>query len=236
MRRDMHVAFAEGAITHLRRERKVLLEAGEQDAIWDRLCRELRGLPMGPTKVTTIYFDRPGLPLARRARDFAGDCVKVRVKEYSPDREGDGSRVVLEVKRERDGLTTKERVWVPRSRVRWLLSGVLGQAFSVRDPRLSPVVAVRYQRQIFQTCASWRVTLDRAVTCHRVAWSALDSDAEPASRRVAPAFVRDDRAILELKYVGDEVPPWLAAIVDSRAQPFSKFVHAIAQLHETTGG
>jgi hypothetical protein len=227
----MPVAFAEGAITQQRRERKVRLGPEEGDAVWERICLELRGVPTGPTTVTTVYFDRPGLPLARRAERVPEDCTKIRAKHYDPDRSGDGSRVVLEVKRERAGVTTKERVWVPRGDARAVLAGTGAVALSVADARLAPVVAVRYERHVFQTCATWRVTLDRRLAFHDVGWSAFDD-----GRRLAPPFARSDAAILELKYAGDGVPAWLAGLVDARARRFSKFVEAVARLRARTSG
>jgi hypothetical protein len=226
----MSLAFAEGVITNLRRERKVLLAPEEGDAIWERIHRELRGVPYGPTGVTTVYFDRPGFPLARRAIAMSADCLKVRVKEYLPDREGDRTRVVLEAKRERASLTTKERIWMPRSWVRAALAGAGPIGLSVKDPRLAPVVAVQYQRLVFQTVESWRVTLDRGVTFHEVSWDALAADDRPAATRLGPRCGAEAAVVLELKYVGDDVPQWLGALVEDRARPFSKFVRAMARL------
>jgi hypothetical protein len=226
----MPLAFAEGAVTHVRTERKVLLAPDEGEVVWDRLRRELRGTPFGPTAVTTVYFDQPGFPLARRALATPSDCLKIRVKEYVPDRQGDGARVVLEAKRERGGLTTKERVWLPRSQVRAALGGTAPGALSVKDPGLAPAVAVRYRRLVFQTAESWRVTLDRELTFHAVSWRALAADARPAAARLGAMLGAERLAVLELKYLGAGAPAWLAAMVEDRARPFSKFVWAMSRL------
>ena len=233
----MSVAFAEGAITHLRWERKVLLSPGEALAIRERLARDLGAVPFGPTHVTAVYFDRPGFPLARRAR-AARDCLKVRVKEYAPDRDGTGGRVVLEAKRERGAVSSKERVWLPRSCVRAALHGRNGHSLSVRDPLLAPVVATRYERLVFQVAESWRVTLDRDLSFHAAGWEALASDGHAAAARLGPAIGGETAVVLEVKWMGDEVPAWLAALVAERARPFSKFVQAMACVEpcEARGG
>ena len=108
------IPFAEGDVTQLRREFKLVLSAGPAQSVRTRLLAEV-GEPPPTTAIISVYFDRPGLPLTVRARATPEDCLKLRTKEYFPDRSGHRNHVVLEAKRERNGLTRKHRVWVPRA-------------------------------------------------------------------------------------------------------------------------
>jgi hypothetical protein len=225
----MSVAFAEGVVTRLRNERKVLFpaDADEAERIWADVTG---GSRTDRTCVTSVYLDRPGMPLARRAREDGRDCLKIRVKEYAPDRSGDDSRVVLEVKREQGSLTAKERLWLPRSRVRDVVAGVGDEAVSAKDPRLAPVVAATYERRVFQTAETWRVTLDRAIAFRLAGWEALARDDVPAAARLGPRCGVGPAAVLEVKWVGDDVPAVLRGLVAARARTYSKFVDAFACL------
>src|SRR2546429_1855214 len=123
-------AFAEGRITKLRREAKLALAPAEAAALRARLAAAV-GDP-AVSRVVSVYFDRPGWPLAARAAAAPHDTVKLRFKEYFPDRGGSGSdRVVLELKREANGVTRKERVWVPRQ----------GLEAALRDPGVTALRA-----------------------------------------------------------------------------------------------
>ena len=94
----MPVAFAEGRITKLRREAKLALAPAEAAALRARLAAAV-GDP-AVSRIVSVYFDGLGWPLAARAAAAPHDTVKLRFKEYFPDRGGSGSdRVVLELKR-----------------------------------------------------------------------------------------------------------------------------------------
>src|SRR5688572_10407538 len=119
----MSFRFAEGKVAQLRREFKVLLDAGNAQALETTLCHELCIERPDPTLITSVYFDGVGHPLAERTFRTPQDTLKVRTKEYFPDHGASGhARVVLEAKRERNGLTRKRRVWMPREKLSSVVS------------------------------------------------------------------------------------------------------------------
>lgn len=226
----MAVGFEEGRITKLRRETKLALTAPEAAALRARLVADV-GEPV-PSRVVSVYFDGPGWPLAARAAAAPHDTVKVRFKEYFPDRgRSDSDRVVLELKREANGLTRKERVWVPRQDLQGaLLDPVIPAVRALLGDRpLLPAVAVSYEREVFQRDESWRVTVDSNVEFFRIAPS-LALSAEPLRREVLgePA-AREERTIVELKHVESRVPAWLAVWAGSPG--YSKFAQAMRRVH-----
>src|SRR5690606_20772023 len=130
----------------------------------------LQGPPPHATGVGSVYLDRPDRALSRRVPSHPRDCLKLRTKEYPPRLAGHaGARVVLEAKRERRGITSKRRVWLPRSR---LVAGEGGErrglAGRLSRGVLEPVLAVSYDRWVYQPDAHWRVTMDRDVAFHPV--------------------------------------------------------------------
>lgn len=213
------VPYAEGPVTLLRREHKVLLAPEEAREVAARLGDGRAAT----TRVATVYFDAPGAPLALRALESPGDCVKVRAKAYRPDRSGRPGRVVLELKRERGGLTTKDRAWLPRAALPAALARL-----PVPGP-LAPLVATSYRRRVWQPCEGWRVTLDDGLRFHPAGWALLDPDAPPWPDRLPPPVGAEPRAILELKLGADAPPRWLAALVAERARPYSKLAEAYAR-------
>ena len=216
------VRFAEGPLTRLRREVKVLLAPEEAIAVAARLGAEL-GAPL-VTEVAAVYFDGPGALLARRALESPRECVKVRAKAYRPDRCTAPGQVVLEVKRERGGFTIKERRWLDRAAVRVALT----QAHPGAGP-LSPVVATSYRRRVFQPCAGWRATLDDELGFHAAGWELFQEAAPAWPGALGPALAVEPRAVLELKLGTDEPPGWLRELALARATPFSKFAEALAR-------
>src|SRR2546423_7043697 len=165
----MPVAFAEGRITKLRREAKLALAPAEAAALRARLAAEVG--PPAVSRVVSVYFDGPGWPLAARAAAAPHDTVKLRFKECSPDRGGAGSkRVVLELKREANGVTRKERVWVPRQGLEAALRdpGVALLRAWIGDNPLLPAVAVSYHRELYQGAETRRVTVDTGVEFFRI--------------------------------------------------------------------
>jgi hypothetical protein len=229
------VAFAEGKVTKLRREFKLLLSAAQAATLCERLALEEQAGPPSPSSVTSIYFDQPGLPLAGRAISQPGDCVKVRTKEYFPDLQAPAAeaRVVLEVKRERNGLTQKRRVWLPRRELAHAFGGGQSNLLPRARGTWLPVLAVTYVRQVFQRCEAWRVTVDRDVAFHAVdreqafAWKRLGREA------LGAPLLEEPRVVVEIKHLRAALPRWLASLAQGREHCFSKFAVGMQTLHRT---
>lgn len=226
----MPVAFAEGRITKLRREAKLAVPAADATLLRARLAHEV-GAPTW-SRIVSVYFDGPGWPLAARAAAAPHDTVKLRFKEYFPDRDrGDSNRVVLELKREANGMTRKERVWVPRERLESALLDAATPALRafVGECPLVPAVAVSYEREVYQGDETWRVTVDSGVEFFRIDPS-LALCAQPLRRELLgePAG-REERLIVELKHLDSQLPAWLSAC---RCAPgYSKFSEAMRCVH-----
>lgn len=226
----MPVAFAEDRITRLRREAKLALAAAEAAGLRARLAAEVG--PPAVSRVVSVYFDGPGWPLAARAAAAPHDTVKLRFKEYFPDRGVSGSdRVVLELKREAQGVTRKERVWLPRDGLEAALRdrGIPALRGWTGDCPLAPAVAVSYEREVYQGQESWRVSVDSGVEFFPVdARRALS--AQPLRRELLgePAG-REERIIVELKHLDSHLPSWLAPFAGARG--YSKFVQAMHCVH-----
>ncbi|MCK8496316.1 VTC domain-containing protein [Myxococcus fulvus] len=226
------LSFAEGEVTRLRREFKLVLEEETALALCARLMRELEGQVPTPTRIVSVYFDRPGCPLASRALRTPEDCLKVRTKEYSPDVGAGGvERVVLEVKRERHGLTQKRRVWVPRSDLGRVLRGGARLLPLITGGSLQPVLAVTYQRHVYQASQAWRVTVDRDIGYHQIAPELAMSQLALTSERLGPPFFREGRVVVEVKHLGEELPDWLSSLNPGGAPTYSKFAEGMARAH-----
>ncbi|WP_141619778.1 VTC domain-containing protein [Myxococcus sp. AB036A] len=226
------LSFAEGEVTKLRREFKLVLEEKTAAALGSRLSLELEGHLPPPTRIVSVYFDRPGGPLAARALLTPEDCLKVRTKEYSPDRGADGeARVVLEVKRERHGLTQKRRVWVPRSDLGRALHGGASLLPLIAGGSLSPVLAVTYTRHVYQSSQAWRVTVDRDIRYHRIAPEQALSQLALSVERLEPAQWVEPRVVVEVKHLGHDLPEWLASLNPGGAPAYSKFAEGMAKVH-----
>lgn len=226
----MPIAFAEGAVTKLRREFKLVLDERETESVCRRIRFELGAGP-AETQITSVYFDRPGMPLARRAQQTPDDCLKVRTKEYFPDLNANGqARVVLEAKREHHGLTRKMRVWLSREQLRGAMSGTrAARRRHLRGPLL-PTVAVTYVRQVYQRTAAWRVTVDRDIRFYGVG-EALAFGAGPVTPEALGAPLdREPRVVVEVKHLGEELPLWLEVLREDRSSRFSKFAEGVARL------
>jgi hypothetical protein len=227
------LSLSEGEVTRLRREFKLVLDVDVVPQLCTRLSSELGGYLPRPTSIVSVYFDKPGYPLTERALRTPEDCLKVRTKEYLPDLGADGvQRVVLEVKRERHGLTQKRRVWVPRTQLQSVIHGGTGLLPLIAGGSLRPVLAVTYRRHVYQSAQSWRVTVDRDIGYHpvtpRVALSATTLTAD----RLEPAVFTDRRVVVEVKHLGDVLPAWLAALHPGGRRPaYSKFAEGMAKVH-----
>ncbi|MBI3185918.1 MAG: VTC domain-containing protein [Myxococcales bacterium] len=227
----MSLEFAEGAVTRLRREFKLVLAPERAVAICERLSLEMGG-ESHPTLVTSIYFDRPGLPLAARAVATPHDCLKVRTKEYFPDLGADGEdRVVLEIKRERYGLTKKRRVWISRRRLRSALFGQAWLSPLILRGRLVAALAVTYVRHVWQQTEAWRVTVDTDVRFYPVATQLALSPRRVGPKDLGRCVHREERVVIEVKHAGAELPAWLYELQASRTRYFSKFVFGMGRLY-----
>lgn len=213
------VPYAESGITNLRREMKLVFSAMEAERFGRLLAQFAEPLE---SRVVAVYFDSPGAKLARRAAETPDDCVKIRAKAYDPDRSDVSGRVVLEVKRERAGVTSKERIWLAPREVRGALTRALVPVFGP----LSPVVSTSYRRRVFQCRPEWRVTVDEAIRFHAADWRLFRGDASPWHGGLSPAFGAEHRVVVELKYVPGGLPGWLADLGEARRVGYSKFAAA----------
>lgn len=228
----MPVTFPEDAVTRVRREFKLVLDPAEAALLAEQLRLEIGAQEPQPSQITSVYFDRPGMPLARRAIASPHDCVKVRTKEYFPDLGGQTARVVVEVKRERSGLTRKRRAWMPRA----FLGRAMGHGGHrllplMRDGRLVPVLAVTYLRQVFQRSESWRVTLDREIRFYRARPELALSGRRLSPDLLGPPACAEARVVAEVKHLGDALPDWLWELSDRRAPWFSKFAEGMSRVY-----
>lgn len=232
------VHFAEGQVTRLRREMKVVLGADELSPFLGQLERLQRGGSPEPTRITSVYFDRPGHPLAARAERTPHDCLKVRTKEYFPDLCADGqARVVLEAKRERSGLTQKRRVWMPREQLaRVIEDGGRGVARLITGGTMRPVLAVSYLRHVYQSEESWRVTVDREIEFFEVTPALALSVHRLTRARLGAPVARESRVVIELKFMGEAVPAWLEDLARRRSARFSKFAEGMRRLRQLAAG
>lgn len=228
------VPFAEGAVTRLRREFKLLMNEESLGGLLDRLSVSQGTIAQPestvPTLITSVYFDRPGHPLFRRAVTTPGDCLKVRTKEYFPDlgRTSD-PRVVFELKRERNQLTQKRRMWLSRSEVAPLLLGRRTPGMETGAP-LGAVLAVTYRRRVFQRCEAWRVTVDDEITFRPIGMEQAVG-AEPLAPERLEDGQRDSRVVVEVKHLGKELPGWLMRLEAEKARSFSKFAEGMTRLY-----
>lgn len=225
------LGLAEGGVTKLRREFKRVLSPTEAEVLCALLSAELEGRTPPPTRITSVYFDRPGNPLTQRALSSPGNCLKVRTKEYAPDLGASGlARVVLEVKRERNGITQKRRVWVPREQLRTALHGGVGLLPLIARGSLHPTLAVTYQRTVFQCSDAWRVTVDRDIAYHRVTPELAYGAGALCVERLEAPVLREPQVVLEVKHLGRELPQWIAGLNWAGAQRYSKFAVGMARL------
>jgi hypothetical protein len=215
------VAFADGGITRIRCETKLLLEPQEAERIARALEAEMTPYEC---RVAAVYFDSPDAKLARRAASTPDDCVKVRAKAYDPDLGSHGARVVLEVKRERGGMTSKDRLWLPPGDV----AAELDRSFVPVFGPLAPSVASSYRRRVFQCSAAWRVTIDDDLRFHCADWGAFAPGMRPSVATLPPAFGAERRTVVELKHTPGTLPRWLALIGQLRGTRYSKFAAGTA--------
>ena len=227
------IQFAEGDVTRLRREFKLMLGMDEALRLCTRLSSSLGGVLSPPTSITSVYFDKPGLPLAARSLSTPQDCLKVRTKEYSPDLGDSGQeRVVLEVKRERNGVTQKRRVWVPRAQLGQALRGGARLLPLIAGGSLMPVLAVTYRRLVYQCSQAWRVTVDRDIGFHTVTADLALGERTLSAERLGDPLAMDGRVVVEVKHMGAELPDWLAALNPGRKPAYSKFAEGMVRVHE----
>lgn len=213
--------FAEAGITRIRRETKLLVEPEEAERIVAALA--LRVAPY-ECRITCVYFDSPDAKLARRAAATPEDCVKVRAKAYDPDLGDRPGCVVLDVKRERAGISSKERRWLAPEEVAAELRRSLVPAFGP----LAPTIASSYRRRVFQCSPAWRVTVDDDLRFHAADWSAFAAGLRPSRAWLAAPFAVERRTVVELKHSPGALPAWLETLGRARGVPYSKFTAATA--------
>jgi hypothetical protein len=225
------VPLADDGLTRVRREIKLILDDDEAGALTTALEHVVG--PAMESVIVAVYFDSPSAQLAARLQRTPGDCVKVRAKAYAPDRSAVPGRVVLEVKRERGGLTSKERAWLPPTEVPAAIARWLAPSFGP----LAPVLATSYRRRVYQVSPAWRVTLDDGLRFHEVDWSLFAAGAPPWHAALPRAYGGERRLIVELKHGAGELPDWLAELGRHRGTLYSKFAAASgkAELDRTAG-
>ena len=234
----MPMDFAEGRVTRMRREVKLLVEDAQLGPLLERLGMHKPGFDPQPTRITSVYFDRPGQPLAQRAQNTPHNCLKVRTKEYFPDLFSNGEdRVVLEAKRERNGLTHKRRAWLPRERLtNEIREENHGVARMITAGTMQPVLAVSYMRCVYQAEEQWRLTVDREIEFFAITPSLALSAAPLSRERLGTPFAREPRAVVELKFMGESMPSWLEELTRKGSARFSKFAEGMRRLHEAAIG
>jgi hypothetical protein len=218
------VPLADDGLTCVRREIKLLLDDDEALALAGVLDQVV-GPPM-ESAIVAVYFDSPSAQLVARLHRTPGDCVKVRAKAYEPDRSAVPGRVVLEVKRERAGVTSKERAWLPAPEVPLAISRGLAPAFGM----LAPVLATSYRRRVYQASPAWRVTLDDGLRFHAADWSLFAAGAPSWHAALPQAYGREQRIIAELKHGPGGLPEWLADLGRARGTLYSKFAVASGEV------
>jgi hypothetical protein len=215
-RRSRSLPFAEGEITRIRRETKLLVEPEEAERIAAALA--LRSPPYA-CRIACVYFDAPDGRLARRAASHPDDCVKVRTKSYDPDEGDRAGLVVMDVKRERGGVTSKDRRWVAPEEVPDVVRTSLAPTFG----SLAPTIATSYRRRVFQCSPDWRVTVDDDLRFHLADWTLFAPRRLPWHASLPAAFAAEPRIVIELKHAPSALPAWLDALGRARGTPYSKF-------------
>jgi hypothetical protein len=230
----MSLRFAEGKVTHLRREFKILLDGDTVRSLESALCHELCTERPDATAITSVYFDGPQGGLFQRATQTPHDTLKIRTKEYFPDLGVCGhARVVLEAKRERNGLTRKRRVWMPRDNLSGVVRSHGGILPLITRGSIVPVLAVTYRRLVYQRSEAWRVTFDTDVAFHPVN-SRLALGTEPLRRELLDAPVaHEPRVVVEVKHMGAELPEWLMRLSACQSHAYSKFATGMGMLRSS---
>ncbi len=237
----------EQALTRQRHERKLTLSPREADKLCIKLEKALGGENLAETRITSVYFDCADGRFARRALEDPENGIKLRTKEYEPDfgNSGAAPRCVIDLKQQRGRLITKHRSWVPRAALKAIFSGdpreaqhfgpeALSAVAKVRaaaggEP-LMPVIAVTYRRRVFQATDDLRVTVDRELAFHRGdAELFLGPDALTV-RKLGKPVGRDERIIVEVKHVGENVPAWISPLIKVEIPGLSKFGAAVPYL------
>jgi hypothetical protein len=188
-------------------------------------------------RVSTIYYDTPGLQLLGEKLDSDYLKLKVRLRWYESDR-GDATSF-LELKSRVGALRHKERVATPLE-ARWLdtasledpalvdvlsLAAPLGRTLPMP---LTPAVLVRYTRHRFVDPVSGaRVSLDTGI------------EARCARRGLfhAGAGVNLGAAVLEIKGQSDDLPRALRPLahLGMRRGSFSKYANAAREVLRAIG-
>ena len=196
---------------------------------------------LGRQRVTSLYFDTPGLDFYRSHVASAADRFKLRVRYYG-DRPG--ATVFFEVKRKVGRVVDKRRALVPSADVAGLLAGTPASSpplegaqaehlrrflYLMNLHRATPKLVLTCSRSSYWSRESWdkaRATLDRQISFQVTSPATLFGD--PGRFRLAP--VPGPGALLELKF--SEHLPWWMNDLANRLAPYriaySKYVAAMS--------
>lgn len=188
-------------------------------------------------RITSVYYDTPGLHLYAEKSDGDNLKRKVRLRWYSDDRltATETARAFLEVKFRVGGARHKLRHEVARPR-RWLesapltdpaLIAVLHEANAEQapwmDPALIPAVCITYARRRYRCpLTGGRVAIDTDIRATR-----FHPDLFPFG-----APIRIAQSVCEFKDAGQAEIPWARHLVDAGFQlrSFSKFGESVRLL------
>lgn len=242
-------ATSEQALYAFREERKYRVPHATAQALGqalgERLLREEFVPGRGRSRVHSIYFDGPDLPLYRESL-AEGNNLKVRLRTYGDVRGGDEAETYLECK-----LGVREAARRKKRKLRWaltptmlasLLEGRHDALLPTAQPKfwhkaldlmaaraLRPVLTVCYDREAYVSAdGRLRVTLDTGYVATRL--TGLET---PLG---GPRSELPGSAILEIKLL-DALPAWLDELLAAWGLPaegesFSKYRTAVPQLFD----
>ena len=195
-----------------------------------------------PTRITSLYYDTPGLSFYWEKIDGLRFRRKLRIRVYGPpEAVTDATTVYVEIKQRVNRVTQKRRVSLPYAAARSLcdqretlgngafISEVLTLCHSMD---LRPIAVTTYFRDGYMGVGAdvgLRVTIDQRV-CGRDRDFALNATGQ--HRLLLPA----DLALVELK-ANERVPTWftdLAAELNLTTVRISKYCRAV-EAHELGG-
>lgn len=211
---------------------------------------------LGPTFVSTLYFDTPGLDFGREALRRPDENVRIRAREYYYDT-GEGGpptpRVWVELKEKTGKAVRKKRLRLHKGDLGPFLRGEdctrallhanpddqeialrhyreLGAVIGERE--LVPSVATHYGREEFRNAGgTLRVTLDREISYHRPPADLYETYPNLSRDRLGSELGVEGGSILEIKG-NDGLPHRLDPIVCPEPDgAYSKYGTALAFLH-----
>src|SRR6218665_1232029 len=131
------------------------------------------------------------------------------------------------------GVTQLRRVWVPRTELGRELRGGVRLLPLITGGSLLPVLAVTYQRHVYQCAQSWRGTGDREIGFHPGRPPPLARGQNTLSAGgLGEPLARDERVVVEVKHLGEELPDWLAALNPGREPADRKFAEGMTRNYQ----